>query len=446
VSGHDQEPDPRARFIRTSVWHGTLDDSKAILAAHPAIASSDIYTAAVLGDDSAVRRFLARDPASATRPSPPLGWDALTHLCFSRYLRLDRARSARFVRAAKALLDAGTSANTGFYEADHQPAPEWESVLYGAAGVAHHAPLTRLLLERGADPNDEETPYHAPETTDNAALKLLVRSGRVNADSLATMLLRKADWHDAAGLKWLLRNGADPNRLTRWGYTALHQALRRDNALANVLVLLKHGADPSLPNHVDGRSSISLAAGRGRGDVLAALHRRGVPIALNGLEALVAACASADVAAIRLISARRSGLVADLRAQGGSLLAEFAGTGNTPGVSHLLDLGIDVGARYAGDGYWGLAGGSTALHVAAWRARHETVALLIKRGAPIDAKDDEGRTALMLAVRAAVDSYWTDRRSPASVRALLRAGATTRGVGFPSGYRKVDALLESHQP
>jgi hypothetical protein len=27
--------------------------------------------------------------------------------------------------------------------------------------------VTRLLLERGANPNDEETPYHVPETTDN---------------------------------------------------------------------------------------------------------------------------------------------------------------------------------------------------------------------------------------------------------------------------------------
>ena len=47
-------------------------------------------------------------------------------------------------------------------EQNHQPAAEWESVIYGAAGVAKHPELTRLLLERGADPNDEETPYHAP--------------------------------------------------------------------------------------------------------------------------------------------------------------------------------------------------------------------------------------------------------------------------------------------
>src|SRR5947207_613071 len=103
-------------------------------------------------------------------------------------------------------------------------------VAFVAAGVAHHAELTRLLLERGADPNDGETPYHTPEGLDNAALEVLVESGKLTDDSLATMLLRKADWHDYQGLKFLLEHGADPNRITHWNYTALHQAMRRDNA------------------------------------------------------------------------------------------------------------------------------------------------------------------------------------------------------------------------
>src|SRR5437867_5753750 len=140
--------DPRAAFIEAAVWHGTLERADAILAAHPEIASSDIHSAAILGDDAAVRRFLELDPGNATVKGGPRGWDALTHLCFSKYLRLDPARSAGFVRAAQALLDAGASANTGWYEMNHRPEPEWESALYGAAGVAHHAGLTRLLLER----------------------------------------------------------------------------------------------------------------------------------------------------------------------------------------------------------------------------------------------------------------------------------------------------------
>src|SRR5260370_6485375 len=106
--------DPRAAFIEASLWHGSLDRSEAILAAHPEIAGSDIHTAAILGDDAAVRRFLELDPSSAIEKGGPRGWDALTHLCFSKYLRLDRARSDGFVPAAAALLDHGASARTGF--------------------------------------------------------------------------------------------------------------------------------------------------------------------------------------------------------------------------------------------------------------------------------------------------------------------------------------------
>ncbi|MGZ4828439.1 MAG: hypothetical protein ACXV78_02260 [Candidatus Angelobacter sp.] len=70
--------------------------------------------------------------------------------------------------------------------------------------------------------------------------------------------------------------------------------------------------------------------------------------------------------------------------------------------------------------------------------------LLIERGAPIDAQDAKGRTALALAVKACVDSYWTNRRSPESVEALLKAGASVSGIKFPSGYAEVDDLLRSH--
>jgi hypothetical protein len=77
-------------------------------------------------------------------------------------------------------------------------------VLYGAAGVAHHPELTRLLVERGADPNDDEVPYHSPETLDNRAMKILVKSGKLTPASIVTMLLRKFDWHDDEAVAWLL--------------------------------------------------------------------------------------------------------------------------------------------------------------------------------------------------------------------------------------------------
>jgi ankyrin repeat protein len=432
---------------------GTLERAEAILAAHPEVRNSDIHTAAILGDAAAVRRFLAFDACNATAKGGPYDWDALTHLCFSRYLRLDRARSDGFVASAKALLDAGASANTGWMEVDHEPHPEWESAIYGAAGIAQHPQLTRLLLERGADPNDEETPYHVVETYDNTVMMILVERGQLNETSMTTLLLRKTDWHDYEGIKWLLEHGADPNRATRWGRTAFHHAVLRDNSSDILEVLLEHGADPRLVAELpDTRqtagpamSGVAMAARRGRGDVLELIERRGIPVELRGVERLIAACARPDSAKMRAIAEHEPELVRELVAEEGQLLVAFAGVGNTAGLEQLLDLGVDVNAvTEDGDLYFDVAKNSTALHSAAWRAWSRTVRLLIARGASVNVLDGKGRTALALAVRACVDSYWKGRRTPESVEALLKAGATVRGVAYPSGYAEVDELLKAY--
>lgn len=442
--------DPLAAFIiaatapRDSAHRsGDLARAEALLAARPGISRANIHTAAIVGDAAAVRRFLERDPASVVAKGGPHDWDALTHLCFSRYLKLDRARSGGFVDAATALLDAGASANSGFWEPDHQPKPEWEPVLYGASGVAHHAPMTKLLLDRGADPNDIEVVYHTPESFDNEAMKLLVGTGKLTAMSLSILLVRKHDWHDTDGVAWLLEHGANPNVVGHWGGTPFQHAVQRDNARTIVEVSLDHGADPTLV--VGGTSAVSMAARRGRGDLLTLFAARGFSIELQGVERLIAACAMDDAPRIRSITESEPPRVTELVAGGGQLLAEFAGVDNAAGVRNLLDLGVPVDARYApGDGYWGIAKDSTALHVAAWRASHAAVRLLVERGASIDAKDGQGRTPLMLAVRACVDSYWMGMRAPNSVEALLGAGARVDGVMYPSGYDPVDTLLRQH--
>jgi ankyrin repeat protein len=444
--------DPVAAFIEvacvprhTGHGSGTLEHAEMILERYPQVAASTIYTAAVLGDETAVRGFLTRDPSSATAKGGPHGWDALTYLCFSRYLRI--SKTDNFVETARALLDAGASANTRWIETiDHpNPRPILESVIYGAAAIARHAELTRLLLERGADPNDEETPYHVPEGYDNTVMKVLLESGRLNEVSLTWMLLRKADWHDEEGLRLVLEHGGDPNIVTRFGGNALHHSLRRDNGLIMIEMLLDHGADPAIRNIHDGRTATSIAARRGRGDVLALLERRGIAPNLDGADRLIAACAKGDREVVRVIAGEESALVPELLAKGGTLLAEFAGNDNVGGIRCLLDLGVSVSSLYReGDPYFDIAKDSTALHVAAWRAWPAAVEALIELGAPVNALDGRGRTALALAVKACVDSYWKYRRSPDSVDALLRAGATVNGVAIPSGYEEVDELLRRY--
>jgi len=215
----------------------------------------------------------------------------------------------------------------------------------------------------------------------------------------------------------------------------------RDNSLKILELLLDYNADPRLEEK-SGVTAIARAARRGRADLLDLFARRGIPIALHGLDQLLAACARNDGNAVRSMVQREPGLVRELLAQGGARLAEFTGTWNTDGVRQLLDLGVPVNALYEGDGYFDIAPNSTALHVAAWKLRADLVQLLIERGATVDAKDAKGRTPLMLAVKGCVDSYWTERRTPEPARLLLGAGASQAGIATPTGYDELDALLQ----
>jgi hypothetical protein len=379
---------------------GDLESADAILAAHPELPTGDVHVAAILGDADRVRRLLAEDPSRATARGGPYGWDALTHLCFSRYLRL--RGSDDFVRAAEALLDAGADPDTGFFEPDHQPAPTFESALYGAAGVAHHAGVTRLLLVRGADPNlGGEVGYHAPEGFDDAAMEAVVESGRLAPSGLTTMLHRKLDWTDLRGVCWLLEHGADPNAVSAWGDRALHHSLARDNALPLLEALLDFGADPSLPapNHAD-RSAVAVAARAGRADALELFRRRGCALELTGDDAFYAALARADARAVRAHVAAEPGIVA--RAAPG-VVATLAGAGNAAAVALALDLGFPLHPD--------------ALAVAVWRERTAVVRLLLERGAPVTAAVRE------LAERALTEpSEWTPHRAR-EIADALRASA-----------------------
>ena len=77
---------------------GTLGRAEAILAAHPEVRACDVHTAAILGDDVAVRRFLAEDTRNATesRGSPRLG---RAHLPLLLAVPASRPRSGRRLRA-----------------------------------------------------------------------------------------------------------------------------------------------------------------------------------------------------------------------------------------------------------------------------------------------------------------------------------------------------------
>lgn len=428
----------RNAFIKAATFYGSLDEAEQMLASHPEIATSDIHTAAITGNVDLVREWLAEDAGNATAVSEPYGGTALAYLCLSKYLRLHKEKSDAFIQVATALLDAGADANVGFMTSG--PYVEYETPLYGAAGLAQNAALTKLLLDRGAEPNDIEAVYHSPETWDNGAMELLVETGKLSKENLSMMLIRKIDWHDEKGLVYLLTHGADANGERKRGWHALHHALKRANGLPVFEYLLDAGADPHLSSN--GITAITMAGCEGRGDVLMLFKQRGVDITQQGVFQLIAACALDDGEAVQKLAAQSPAIVAQIKDMGGELLARFSVCGNAAGIRHLLNLGIPANEPYRnGDGYYEIPTGSLAIHVAAYRGYPAVVKTLIAAGSPVDVADKNGRTPLALAIKACVDSYWMVRRSPDSVKALLDAGASVKNISYPCGYDEVDVLI-----
>lgn len=362
--------------IRASHGSGTVDEARALLAAHPELAHASVYAAAVTGDAAAVSRWLDADPALATLRGGPHDWDALTWCCFSRWLRDEHDRAADFVAVARLLIEAGASVHTGFMDHTHGPAPQHESVLYGAAGVAFCAPLAALLLEYGADPNDEEVPYHAAERHAHDVVRaLLAAPVPLTRDSLATMLLRKADWHDLEGVEQLLQHGVDPNHPGRWPFSPFVQALRRDNALAIVEVLLDADGDPA--RTFGEVSALSLAAWHGRTDVLQLFAERGVELPHDGLDAVAVDVTFGDTMGVRARLARDPALRGAFLQRLPEFLCRCAGNGSLAPLSVLLQLAPSPDVQWAeGDPYWRIPAGSTALDVAAIREQPAAVRLI----------------------------------------------------------------------
>jgi ankyrin repeat protein len=432
------DPSVRSAFIKAAIWHGDLAEADELLSQYPQLVSGDLFTAAILGNAESVGRFIAEDNTNATLTADPFGGNALVYLGLSKYLRLQKRPVEGFLKAAEALLDAGVDPNSGFWTTGKYP--EFETALYGAAGVAQHAGLTRLLVNRGADVNDEEACYHSPETWENDAMKVLVESGKLTAENLCMMLVRKHDWHDYNGAKYLLEHGADPNGNSGRGWYPMHHALARINGPDMISLLLDYGADPYLVSN--GLSAVARAAREGRRDVLELFRERGFSLALPGLDELICACALADEPLAQALTEKTPALRKELIEMGGTLLSRFSAGGNLTGVKILLDLGVPVNAPFLeGDGYYGTPPGSLPIHVAAWHNYPPVVQLLIDNGAAVNAADVNGDTPLMLSVRASTESHWTRRRSADAVAALLKAGASTDKVPFPCGYKPIDDLL-----
>ena len=341
-----------------------------LLREHPYLFDDQPTLACAVGDVARVRAHLAQDPHWARRRDAPGAMSPLHCACFSGLIRLPEY--APGIRACAALLlEAGADPNNAWLD----PAAPGEplSALYGAAGRNHDAGLTRLLLAAGAEPNDNESLYHATESPDSTCARLLLEAGaRVSG---CNALYRSLDFEHPQTTRLLLAHGGDPNESAPLGSPLAH-AIRRRRSPEVIGLLLAAGADPASTN-AHGVSAWRLARISGQSEVATMLRDAGAPVQESPTDAFLAACARADRDAVRAMLAKKPGLIGALGKQELRLLPELAATGSDEAVRVMVEAGWPV-AVPGGD----IKG--SALNQAVFRGDSALAAFLLAHGAHYD--------------------------------------------------------------
>jgi ankyrin repeat protein len=412
-------------FLEASMrdWTGR---AARMLAATPQIAGYDFRTAVVLGDAGRVRQMLEHDQGRATRPDPQWGWTPLHAVCGSRWHRLDPARADGLLAVAGLLLDAG--GDPAARTAGRQDG--WTPLRCAVAGAANPA-IARLLLERGATPEDHDLYLACFGDDDHQSLRLLL--GHAQNVGQTTALAAPISTRDTEAVRLLLQAGADPSRPLPGDLFGerlppeapippVAAAVQSGCPAELVGLLLEAGGDPDTPDQ-DGESPYRVAVRQGRTDLAELLARHGARDDTTDADRFLLACRQGNQAEAERLLLATPGLPGLLGGVGQAALVDAAGHGQAEAVRLMLDAGFPLDARGQD--------GATPLHAAALSGSVQVVRLLLDRGADIEARDTTWDSTPLDWATVGSGLPHVDNPAPdwtASIRTLIEAGASTADI------------------
>jgi len=311
---------------------------------------------------------LAADPSLATKEVSMRR--PLLHLAFSKAFQVFPERESNMFAIAESLVAAGANVDDSFAAPGGEEHPL--SALYGAIGHAGNLKLGQWLLDKGANPDDGESLYHACEIGSAEGVRMLLAAG---ANPNGTNSLKRAmDFDSLEMVQLMLDAGADPNE-GHDGWTSLHHAALRMSSAPVCRALMDAGADPTRV----GKGISAYAAAKVYGNQ--PLAEMMPPVALSAEAELLALAATGSVPdGVFIDPAKLPEIYLDL-------VFEFAGAPDK--LEHLKAL-IKIGMPWDRPNPWGLP----PVQLAGWQGQPEMLAYFLSLSPDLSFVNGYGGTLL----------------------------------------------------
>jgi len=277
---------------------GRLEEARLLWHENRGVLQQSIAAVIVAGDVEALREVVRTSPEVVNSTQAPKNVPALCYACRSRLVG-DSEFEGGIVAAVDLLLKSGADPNS--FSWSEWGGEKWrETALYGAAGVLNHAGLTKLLIDAGADPNDNaiengsyrgESLYHSCDHPGHNECLHLILDAKPDQVALDFCIIRKLDFEDIEGVRLFTDHGANLN--AKKPRTALSHAILRGRSLETLTLLLDSGADPNQEDE-DGTTPYVLSRRLASKEASALLEAYGAKADFQPYDAILIAAADGD--------------------------------------------------------------------------------------------------------------------------------------------------------